>query len=127
MPPHPHGTTQRRTLVRILTTTAANAYRLDVDQLATEVLQQQDRTYKQAGAIPCVVHLHPHTRREVMRHRRPSGSQPYWQAGSSHGQPDTFVGINIVVDEDVPLGYATLETCAGCMSITARCEHKTDG
>jgi len=111
--------------MRILSTTAASAYRLDVDQLAKEVLHQQESTYKQTARFPCAVHLHPTTRREVMKYKPESAALRYWQPTVDGVKPDTFVGLAIVIDDSVPLGYATLEVCEGCLALggPAHCLH----
>jgi hypothetical protein len=112
--------------MRLLGTTAASAYRLDVDQLARETLDQQSRMAKgSANWHPCAVRLHPQTRSAVMRHRPADGQPPYWAPTVDGVAPDTFVGLALITDESVPLGYATLEVCEGCMGPTARCRYAT--
>lgn len=111
-------------MMRLLATTAASAYRLDVDRLARETLDQQQRMIKQgANTHPCAVHLHPLTRHEVMRHKPEHPALRYWQPTVDGIKPDTFVGLALVIDESVPLGYTTLEVCAGCLSAAVRCDY----
>jgi hypothetical protein len=109
--------------MRVLGTTAASAYRLDVDQLARETLDQQQRIMEQTGRTPCAVRVHSQTRREVMRHKPSAQSVAlrYWHPTADGLKRDTFFGMAVIIDDTVPLGYATLEVCDGCMSIGAAC------
>lgn len=124
MPPNPHGTTTAENAMRLLGTTATSAYRLDVDQLAREVLTHAEGLVVQTGRYACAVRLCPQDRREAMKHRPAPGQQPYWAPSKGPEQHDTFAGLPLIVDEGVPRGHATLEICPGCMRCVGRCEYR---